>query len=114
MSEARATGSISVRELSYSYKASSSLSTLAEPQVSALAERTREASTFAVLDRTEVLVVARSTKRSWDLTVRAGNRMPLLTTSLGHVLLAWLPPSQLDEIAEQSHLSRAADASLRK
>jgi len=103
-----------VLELGYGYKSSASLSILAEAQVIALADRTREASTFAVLDRTDVLVVTRATKRSWDLTMRAGNRMPVLSTSLGHVLLAWLPPTQLDQIADRCGLSKSANISLRK
>jgi DNA-binding IclR family transcriptional regulator len=40
--------------------------------------------------------------------------MPLLSTSLGHVLLAWLPSAQLDQIVEQFGLTRVAGATLRK
>jgi IclR family pca regulon transcriptional regulator len=61
-----------------------------------------ESSSIGVLDEGAVVFVARSaTKRIMSVTLRVGSRAPVHCTALGRILLANLPPEQLD-----GHLER--------
>jgi IclR family transcriptional regulator, pca regulon regulatory protein len=91
-----------VLDLGYSYLSSTDIRGLVQPLLEDLAERTGEATTLAVLDGTEALIVARACKRKFDLAIGSGSRLPLNKTALGHVLLAALPPNRLDALFKKA------------
>ena len=62
-----------------------------------LVERVHESSSVGVLDGEEIVYVARvPTKRIMTIALGLGSRLPAYCTSLGRVLLAALPPGELD------------------
>jgi IclR family pca regulon transcriptional regulator len=79
-----------VLELGYKYLSSANITSLIQPMMDELADRTKEATTLAVLDGSDVLIVARATRREWDLSVGAGSRLPAARTTLGLVLISAL------------------------
>ena len=91
-----------VLNLGYSYLSSADIRSLIQPSLDELANRTGEAATLAVLDDTEALIVARACKRTYDLAIGSGSRLPLDKTALGHVLLAALPTPQLDALFKRT------------
>jgi IclR family pca regulon transcriptional regulator len=80
-----------VLDLGYHFFATNDVASLIQPVLAELADRTQEATTFGVLEGNDVLIIARSSKRLWDLHVSTGSRLPLLQTSLGLVLLSAEP-----------------------
>jgi len=100
-----------VLDIGYKYLASADITFLVQPLLNELAEKTNEAATLAVLDGLDCLVVARATKRDWDISVGSGSRLPATRTSLGLVLLAYLPgPQQRSTIAALRSATPNADA----
>jgi IclR family pca regulon transcriptional regulator len=89
-----------VLDLGYSYFSSSDIGASIQPLLAELAERSQEATTFAVRDELHVLVVARAAKRLWDLSIGAGTRLPLTQTALGRVLLADMPGRDINTALE--------------
>jgi IclR family transcriptional regulator, pca regulon regulatory protein len=87
-----------VLELGFAYLSSLSLPDVAEPHMEALVARINESSSISVLDDTDVVYVARvPTRRIMSITLAVGTRLPAYATSMGRVLLAALPDSELDE-----------------
>ena len=81
-----------VLRLGHAYLASNSLARTMQPTLEAISERTRESSSFAVLDGTDVVFVARaSTRRSLSNGLGLGSRLPAHGAATGRVLLADLP-----------------------
>ncbi|MCC6777952.1 MAG: helix-turn-helix domain-containing protein [Hyphomicrobiales bacterium] len=90
-----------VLDLGYSYLSSADIRGVIQPLLDDLAERTREATTLAVIDGAEALIIARACKRTFDLAIGSGSRLPLDRTALGLVLLAALPELELDALLER-------------
>jgi hypothetical protein len=67
-----------VLDLGYRYLASVDVGGLVQRLLTELADRIQEATTFGVLDGKDVLIVARASKRLFDLHVGEGSRLPLL------------------------------------
>lgn len=86
-----------VLDIGYSYLSSLSLREVAPIFLEEFAAQFGEICTVSVLDRTDVVYVARTQMRS-PLTRRivAGERLPVHATSSGHVLLGGLPEAELD------------------
>ncbi len=103
-----------VLDFGHQYFASTNIWSLIQPLLVDLAERTQEATTFGVLDGHEVLIVARSSKRMWDLNIGGGSRLPILKTSLGRVLAANLPDADQDAMFSALNVSEKERAQLRK
>jgi IclR family pca regulon transcriptional regulator len=63
---------------------------------------------MAVLEGDEILYIARSstTTRLMSIDLGLGSRLPAYCTSMGRVLLAWLPPAQLDQYLSRVKLTR--------
>lgn len=93
-----------VLELGMSYVRSMGLWEIARPHLEALVARTGESSSMAQLDGPDIVYVARvAVPKIIALSVTVGTRFPALQTSLGKVLLAALPPGELDgRLAEPS------------
>lgn len=101
-----------VLDLGYSYFSSANIGASVQPLLAELAERTQEATTFAVRDDLNALVVARAAKRLWDLSIGAGTRLPLAQTALGRVLLANMPDRELAAVLSALKLPAGEKAAL--
>jgi IclR family transcriptional regulator, pca regulon regulatory protein len=88
-----------VLELGVAYVRSQGLWDVARPHMERLVARTNESCSIAQLDGSDIVYVARvSVPKIVALTVQIGTRFPALPTSLGKVLLAALPPTELDRV----------------
>ncbi|MGM0901230.1 MAG: IclR family transcriptional regulator domain-containing protein [Bacillota bacterium] len=87
--------------LGYAYLSSQNMWNIAQPFMRDLVQKTGESTSIAVLDRTDIIYVARqSTKRIMTINLNVGSRLPAYATSMGHVLLAHLPEAQLNAYLE--------------
>jgi IclR family transcriptional regulator, pca regulon regulatory protein len=93
-----------VLELGLTYVQSLGLWEVARPNLEDLVSRTHESSSIAQLDGSDIVYVARvAVPKIIALAVQIGTRFPAAPTSLGKVLLAGLPPEELDKaLAEPS------------
>jgi len=88
-----------VLDLGMSYVLSRGLWEVARPHMEALVARTRESSSIAQLDGSDIVYVARvAVPKIVTLAVTIGTRFPAMQTSLGKVLLAALPPAEADRV----------------
>jgi IclR family transcriptional regulator, pca regulon regulatory protein len=96
-----------VLELGYAYLSGMSLPDVAYPHVQELVDRVRESSSVAVLDGDEIVDIARvPAKRIMTVAVPVGTRFRAHASSKGRVLLANLPPGELDEYLATVHLDQ--------
>lgn len=87
-----------VLELGFSYLSSASLPEIAEPHLERLVARVHESASVSVLDGSDIVYVARvPVSRIMTVSINIGTRFPAFATSMGRVLLANLPPAQLEE-----------------
>ena len=93
-----------VLELGMTYVQALGLWDVARPHMERLVARTGESSSIAQLDGSDIVYVARvAVPKLITLAVSIGTRFPAAATSLGKVLLAGLPPEELDRaLAEPS------------
>ncbi|WP_263384234.1 IclR family transcriptional regulator domain-containing protein [Granulicella arctica] len=85
--------------LSHSYTASSTLSTAAQPILERMSAGLRESFSVATLDGDDIVYIARTTVDRVMVAVdlHIGSRLPAYCTSMGRVLLAYLPPDKLEQ-----------------
>ncbi|WP_329428824.1 IclR family transcriptional regulator [Streptosporangium sp. NBC_01495] len=96
-----------ILDLGYAYLSSLSLPEVAEPHLERLVAEVHESASVAVLDGEDVVYVARvATSRIMRVTINIGTRFPAHCTSMGRVLLAWLPPDDLDVYLANVELHR--------
>jgi IclR family transcriptional regulator, pca regulon regulatory protein len=87
-----------ILELGYSYLSGMSFSEIAQPHMERLVRELNESSSISVLDDTEIVYLVRvPTRRIMTITLTVGTRLPAYATSMGRVLLAQLPPDELEE-----------------
>ncbi len=90
-------------DLGFSYLTSIGVEDIVQPVLSRISERTQASSTFAVLDRDEVVFVARApSKGIFMLATSIGGRVAAHATTLGQVLLAAMPPAELNRYLAES------------
>lgn len=88
--------------LSHTYTASNTLSSAAQPILERMSAALRESFSVATLDGEDIVYIARTTvSRVMAVDLHIGSRLPAYCTSMGRVLLAYLPADQLE-----SYLSR--------
>ncbi len=88
-----------VLDLGMSYVLSRGLWEIARPHMEALVARTRESTSIAQLDGSDIVYVARvAVPKIVTLAVTIGTRFPAMPTSLGKVLLAALPPAEAERV----------------
>ncbi len=88
-----------VLDLGMCYVLSRNLWEIARPHMEALVARTHESSSIAQLDGSDIVYVARvAVPKIIALAVTIGTRFPAVATSLGKVLLAGLPPGQVQRV----------------
>jgi IclR family pca regulon transcriptional regulator len=84
--------------LSNTYSASNSLSTAAQPILERMSANLHESFSVATLDGDEIVYIARSAvSRVMTDDLHIGSRLPAYCTSMGRVLLAYLPVEQLEQ-----------------
>lgn len=87
-----------VLELGYSYLSGQTLPQLARPHLERLSGTVHESTSVSVLDGPDIVYVARvPTTRIMSVAIAVGTRFPAYATSMGRVLLAGLPPAELDD-----------------
>lgn len=84
--------------LGHAYLSSTTLASSAQPLLDRVSDLLHESSSIALLDADEILYVARSstTRRIMSVDLGIGTRLPAYCTSMGRVLLAFMPPADLD------------------
>jgi IclR family pca regulon transcriptional regulator len=88
-----------VLDLGMSYVLSHGLWEIARPHMAALVARTRESTSIAQLDGSDIVYVARvAVPKIVTLSVTIGTRFPAMQTSLGKVLLAALPLPEAERV----------------
>jgi IclR family pca regulon transcriptional regulator len=87
-----------VLAIGYSYLSSVNLTGVAHPLMEGLTERTGLGASLATLDGAEVVYIDRvQRRRITSIMLAVGTRLPAHATSMGHVLLADLAATELDE-----------------
>jgi len=94
--------------LGHAYLSSTPLATAVQPLLDQISDELHESSSMAVLEGDEILYIARSstTTRLMSIDLGLGSRLPAYCTSMGRVLLADLPPAQLDRYVARVKLTR--------
>jgi len=94
--------------LGHAYLSSTPLATAVQPLLDQISDELHESSSMAVLEGDEILYIARSstTTRLMSIDLGLGSRLPAYCTSMGRVLLADLPPAQLDRYLSRVKLTR--------
>ena len=86
-----------VLQLGYAYLSGLSLPQLAQPHLEELSLQLGESTSAAVLEGTDIAYIARvATRRIMTVGITVGTRFPAYATSMGRVLLAGLPPAELN------------------
>jgi IclR family transcriptional regulator, pca regulon regulatory protein len=83
--------------LSHTYTTSNTLSSAAQPILERMSAALRESFSVATLDGEDIVYIARtSVTRVMSVDLHIGSRLPAYCTSMGRVLLAYLPTEQLE------------------
>ncbi len=83
--------------LSHTFTTSNTLATAAQPVLERMSSTFRESFSVATLDGEDIVYIARSSvSRVIGVDLHIGSRLPAYCTSMGRILLAWLPPEQLE------------------
>ncbi|MED5618570.1 IclR family transcriptional regulator [Ideonella sp. BN130291] len=94
-----------ILDLGFAYLSSLPLWNLAEPVMEELVAQVKESCSAAVLDGTELVYVLRvPTHKIMSINLGIGSRLPAYCTSMGRVLLAGLPPDELERRLHASPL----------
>jgi IclR family transcriptional regulator, pca regulon regulatory protein len=92
-----------VLRLGYGYLSGLPFWDHAQEHMRALADAVNEACSAATLDDGDIVYVARiPPRRTMTITLSVGSRLPAYATSMGRVLLAGLPPEQLDQYLRET------------
>ncbi|GAC1419002.1 MAG: IclR family transcriptional regulator C-terminal domain-containing protein [Acidobacteriaceae bacterium] len=84
--------------LSNTYSTSSTLASSAQPILERMSASLRESFSVATLDGDEIVYIARTqVHRVLAVDLHIGSRLPAYCTSMGRVLLAYLPIEQLEQ-----------------
>ncbi|WP_250037251.1 IclR family transcriptional regulator domain-containing protein [Paractinoplanes maris] len=96
-----------VLELGYAYLSSLSLPDVAAPHLERLVSQVHESSSLSILDGDDIVYVARvPTSRIMAVSINLGTRFPAYATSMGRVLLAALPPADLETYLDRVQPAR--------
>jgi IclR family transcriptional regulator, pca regulon regulatory protein len=92
--------------LSHTYTASNTLSTAAQPILERMSAALRESFSVATLDGEDIVYIARTqVSRVMAVDLHIGSRLPAYCTSMGRVLLAYLPTDQLEQYLTKAVLT---------
>ena len=92
--------------LSHTYTTSNTLSTAAQPILERMSAALRESFSVATLDGEDIVYIARTqVSRVMAVDLHIGSRLPAYCTSMGRVLLAYLPTEQLEQYLAKAVLT---------
>jgi len=92
--------------LSHTYTSSNNLSTAAQPILERMSTTLRESFSVATLDGEDIVYIARTqVSRLMAVDLHIGSRLPAYCTSMGRVLLAYLPTEQLEQYLTKAVLT---------
>lgn len=92
--------------LSHTYTSSNNLSTAAQPILERMSTTLRESFSVATLDGEDIVYIARTqVSRLMAVDLHIGSRLPAYCTSMGRVLLAYLPTEQLEQYLAKAVLT---------
>lgn len=96
-----------VLKLGFAYLASNHYRGVIQQHLEEITQQCGESSSLGVLDGGEVIYLARSAAphRLMAITLSVGTRLPAAYTSIGRVLLAQLPESELDRYLSQLEMT---------
>jgi IclR family pca regulon transcriptional regulator len=96
-----------ILRLGHAYLSATPLPALIQPHLDQLSEKAGQSASASVLDGTEIVYIARaSQRRVMSINLTPGSRLPAYCASMGRVLLAVLPESEVREILEKTDLRR--------
>jgi len=99
-----------VLTLGHAYISSIPLASAAQPILEHLSHLLHESSSISTLDGLEIIYVARaSATRIMSIDLGVGSRLPAFCTSMGRVLLANLPPEELESSLARIEYTRYTD-----
>jgi IclR family transcriptional regulator, pca regulon regulatory protein len=99
-----------VLALGYAYLSSFSVAQIAQPHLEDLAEELHESCSVSVLDGDDIVYVARaSANRIMTIALTVGTRLPPYPTSMGRVLLAYLPDTERETLLSRAALRRLTE-----
>jgi IclR family transcriptional regulator, pca regulon regulatory protein len=99
-----------VLALGWAYLSSLDLGDIAGPFMEELSAATRESCSIATLDLPDIVYVARvPTSRIMTVSLGVGARLPAHVTSMGRVLMAGLPPDELESYLASLQPERLTD-----
>jgi IclR family pca regulon transcriptional regulator len=102
-----------VLDFGFTYLAASGVSDIARPYMERIVATLRESCSVGVLDGGDVVYVARVTAdRIMTTNLVVGSRLPAHATSMGKVLLAFLPPERLAAYFATAHLRPLTDRTI--
>jgi IclR family transcriptional regulator, pca regulon regulatory protein len=91
-----------ILSLGHSYISSMPLAASAQPVLRQVSEILQESCSIATLDGLDIVYVARANiTRIMSIDLGVGSRLPAFCTSMGRVLLANLPPAELESFFER-------------
>jgi IclR family transcriptional regulator, pca regulon regulatory protein len=93
--------------LGHSYISSMPLAASAQPVLEHISHMLHESCSIATLEDLDIIYVARANvTRIMSIDLGVGSRLPAFCTSMGRVLLANLPPAELESFFERVRLTR--------
>ena len=100
-----------VLDLGFSAINSMELRHICAPHLKALSDATGHTVNMAVLDGADIVYIercqsSRAERREIDLNLHIGSRLPAYCTSMGKVLLAFLPPRERNDLLDGVDLAR--------
>jgi IclR family pca regulon transcriptional regulator len=100
-----------VLDLGFSAINSMEIREISAPHLQRLSDETGHTVNMAILDGTDIVYIERCRtsaqgQREIDLNLHVGSRLPAYCTSMGKVLLAFLPEAERDARLDRSELSR--------
>ncbi|HKT47048.1 MAG TPA: IclR family transcriptional regulator C-terminal domain-containing protein [Candidatus Acidoferrales bacterium] len=99
-----------VLALGHSYLSSMPLATAAQPALEHVSHILHESCSIATLDALDIIYVARANvTRIMSIDLGVGSRLPAFCTSMGRVLLANLPPQELESTLQKIEFTRYTD-----
>jgi IclR family pca regulon transcriptional regulator len=102
-----------ILDLGFAYLSSFSFPKIAERFLEEVTLETKESSSASVLDGDEIVYVARvQTRRIMSVSLGIGSRLPSFCTSMGRVLLAHLPPEELEKFFKTVKLQRFTEKTI--
>ncbi|HUH95199.1 MAG TPA: IclR family transcriptional regulator C-terminal domain-containing protein [Casimicrobiaceae bacterium] len=98
----------SILTLGHAYLSSTPLAIAVQPLLDGITRELHESSSMAVLEGDDILYIARSSTnaRVMSIDLGIGSRLPAYCTSMGRVLLAGLPPTELRVYLSRAKLTR--------